>query len=108
KIVENHKGTETQRLVVCLCVFVSLWFTSAAQARPTVQVREFVNTYCVSCHSDRLKTANLALDKADAEQVFNSAETWEKVIVKLRSRSMPPAGNRRPDNATYDTIATLL
>jgi len=48
------------------------------------------------------------LDKADAEQVFNSAETWEKVAVKLRSRSMPPVGNRRPDNATYDAVATWL
>jgi hypothetical protein len=55
-----------------------------------------------------LKTANLALDKADAEHVFNSAEIWEKVVVKLRSRSMPPAGVRRPDNATYDAVATWL
>ena len=39
-----------------------------------------------------LKTANLSLDTADAEQVFNSAETWEKVVVKLRSRAMPPTG----------------
>src|SRR5262249_19387045 len=46
--------------------------------------------------------------KADTEHVFNSAETWEKVIVKLRSRSMPPAGSRRPDNSTYDTVATWL
>jgi hypothetical protein len=88
-----------------LCVFVSLWLTSVAHAGP---VREFVNTYCITCHNDRLKTGNLSLDKADAEQVFNSAETWEKVIVKLRSRSMPPVGNRRPDNSTYDAVATWL
>ena len=48
------------------------------------------------------------LDKADAEHVSNSAETWEKVIVKLRSRSMPPPGIRRPDNATYDAVAGWL
>ena len=40
--------------------------------------------------------------------MFNSAETWEKVIVKLRSRSMPPPGIRRPDNATYDAVADWL
>ena len=39
---------------------------------------------------------------------FNSAETWEKVIIKLRSRAMPPPGIRRPDNATYDTVADWL
>jgi cytochrome c5 len=61
---------------------------------------DLVAGYCVSCHNERLKTANLALDKADARHVANSAETWEKVIVKLRSRAMPPPGRRRPDAAT--------
>src|SRR6266513_2379580 len=79
--------------------------TSATAATPA---RELVGTYCVTCHNERIKTANLALDKADTEQVFNSAETWEKVIVKLRSRAMPPPGARRPDNATYDRVASWL
>jgi hypothetical protein len=52
--------------------------------------------------------ANLHLDRADAETVVNSAETWEKVIVKLRTRAMPPPGNRRPDAATYDAVASWL
>src|SRR5204862_6560902 len=78
---------------------------SAAGANPA---RDLVTTYCVSCHNERLKTGNLALDKADAEQVRNSAETWEKVVVKLRSRAMPPPGARRPDNATYDAVASWL
>ena len=67
-----------------------------------------VKSYCISCHNQRMKTANLALDTADAGQVANSAETWEKVIVQLRSRSMPPARSRRPDNATYDAVAAWL
>jgi hypothetical protein len=50
----------------------------------------------------------LALDAADADQVAKSAEIWEKVIVKLRSRAMPPAGVRRPDSATYDRVAGWL
>src|SRR5438105_740883 len=82
--------------------------TTAASAPATTPVRELVSTYCVSCHNERLKTGNRALDKADAAQVFNSAETWEKVIVKLRSRAMPPPGARRPDNATYDRVASWL
>src|ERR1700687_1597377 len=79
--------------------------TSAAAATPA---RELLGTYCLTCHNERVKTANLALDAADAEQVFNSGETWEKVVVKLRSRSMPPPGARRPDNATYDRVASWL
>ena len=79
--------------------------TPAAAQTPA---RELVTTYCVSCHNQRLKTANLMLDSVDAAQVSNSAEEWEKVIVKLRSHSMPPPGARRPDNATYDNVATWL
>jgi len=35
-------------------------------------------------------------------------ERWEKVVQKLRSRSMPPAQSPRPDDATYDGLATWL
>ena len=62
----------------------------------------------MACHNQRLKTANLALDNVDADHVSNSADTWEKVVVKLRSRAMPPPAARRPDNATYDRVATWL
>ena len=75
---------------------------------PATPARELVTKYCISCHNQKLKTANLVLDGADAEHVFNSAETWEKIIVKLRSRSMPPPGIRRPDNGTYDAVADWL
>jgi mono/diheme cytochrome c family protein len=91
-------------LLACLAFVLMTAWNLAAQT----PAREFVTTYCITCHNDRLKTANLALDTADAERVSNSAVTWEKVVVKLRSRSMPPAGSRRPDNATYDAVATWL
>jgi hypothetical protein len=55
-----------------------------------------------------LKTANLLLDKADTDRVANSADTWERVIVQLRGRSMPPVNMPRPDNATYESVATWL
>ena len=74
----------------------------------TTPARELVTRYCVSCHNERMKTANLLLDKADAEHVFNAPETWEKVIVQLRGRSMPPPGSRRPDGATYEATAAWL
>ncbi len=91
-----------------LRVFASLVFLSSPLAAQAISVRAFVTTYCVTCHNDRLKTGSLTLENADTENVFNSSEIWEKVIVKLRTRSMPPAGNRRPDNTRYDTVASLL
>src|SRR5690242_3273700 len=75
---------------------------------PASPARDMVNKYCVGCHNQKLKTAGLALDGMDFAKVADSAETWEKVIVKLRSRAMPPAGMPRPDNATYDAVAEWL
>src|SRR5690242_19384823 len=58
--------------------------------------RELVATYCVSCHNPKLKTGGFVLDPAEAERIGNSPETWEKVLLKLRARAMPPPRSRRP------------
>ena len=71
-------------------------------------VRGTLDRFCVRCHNDRLRTAGLALDTRDLAHVGADAETWERVIVKLRARTMPPAGNPRPAEATYRTVASWL
>ncbi len=48
------------------------------------------------------------LDPAELEHVAAHAEQWEKVVKKLRTRAMPPAGLPRPDEATYDSTAAWL
>ena len=45
-----------------------------------------------TCHNDRAKTAGLMLDKMDLDHVGEGAETWEKVVRKLRGGMMPPHG----------------
>ena len=79
-----------------------------SKTRPTPPVRALVTKYCVTCHNERTKTAGLLLDKADPDRVGSSADTWEKVLVQLRGRSMPPVNMPRPDNATYDLVTTWL
>ena len=80
---------------------------SAAAPAPT-PARALVTTYCVSCHNPKLKTANFVIDPQSADRVGDSPDIWEKVVLKLRSRAMPPPRARRPDNATYDTVAGWL
>ena len=80
----------------------------AATAAAQTPALELVTTYCVSCHNQRINAGSLTLDNVDGSQVSNSADAWEKVVIKLRSRAMPPPGARRPDNATYDRVATWL
>jgi mono/diheme cytochrome c family protein len=64
--------------------------------------------YCVTCHNARLKTAGVVIDPSELSEVSANAEVWEKVVRKLRSATMPPAGMPRPDQATYDRLAAFL
>jgi hypothetical protein len=92
--------------------YICIWFLIAAssafgQSVPS-PARQLVDKYCLSCHSQRLKTAGLVLEGVDVDHPARAAQTWEKVIVKLRSRSMPPVNAPRPDNTAYDAAASWL
>ena len=95
---------------------------SAAPASAT-STRSFLNRYCVTCHNERivqgrgeppsplvsrLRSVDLTLDTVDVADPSANAEVWERVILKLRARSMPPAGRPRPDAATHDAVASWL
>jgi len=82
-----------------LCTFIHFQ-TAQAQAAPDSH-RDTLNRYCVTCHNATLKTAGLLLDQLDPDQISADPLHWEKVLRKLRARSMPPAGMPRPDEATY-------
>ena len=45
----------------------------------------FLNQYCITCHNQRLKTGGLTLDELNFEHAGEQAETWEKVVRKLRA-----------------------
>ncbi|MDE2905479.1 MAG: DUF1592 domain-containing protein [Acidobacteriota bacterium] len=81
---------------------------SAGSASPATDARAFLDRHCVACHNDRLRTANLLLDAADVTHIGAGAATWEKVVGKLRSGAMPPAGRRRPEPAALDSFVTWL
>ena len=70
--------------------------------------RTLLDRYCVTCHNERLQTAGLALDAVDVERVAEHAAVLEKVVRKLRSGQMPPAGRPQPDAAVVDTFVTAL
>jgi hypothetical protein len=83
--------------------------SSAKAPPPTASAeRALLNQYCVTCHSDELKTANLSLEKLDLSAVGDHAEVWEKVIRKLRAGMMPPPGMPRPPLAKYEELRDWL
>src|SRR5215471_14622569 len=101
------EGATVRRIALCMALALST-ATAFAQAPSTSPARQLVDKYCLSCHSQRLKTAGLVLEGVDVDHPARAAQTWEKVIVKLRSRSMPPLNAPRPDNVDYDAAAGWL
>ena len=71
-------------------------------SRIGTNVSDISRTYCETCHNDRLKTAGLSLQDLPID---GHAETWEKVIRKVRAGMMPPAGAKRPARAALDAFA---
>jgi mono/diheme cytochrome c family protein len=63
---------------------------------------------CVQCHNDRMSTGNLSLQGYDVASAYESWETTEKIIKKLRAGQMPPAGTRRPGGDTLLVLASTL
>ena len=107
-----------------ICLVVTMWIASVTWSVPQASspqnavassstesataYRETLNRYCVTCHNQRLKTADLTLDTLDLTKIADSAETWEKVVRKLRTGTMPPQPARRPDHATYERLIAWL
>jgi mono/diheme cytochrome c family protein len=68
----------------------------------------FLTQYCIGCHNTRANIGGLALDTLDVTRVGPAAETWEKVVKKVRTGMMPPSGARRPERAALDAFASDL
>ncbi|HYV61410.1 MAG TPA: DUF1592 domain-containing protein [Bryobacteraceae bacterium] len=84
----------------------SLWI--AVLVGTVCSAQTLVNQYCVTCHNQRLKTAGLTLDTMDPANVPSDAETWEKVVLKLRTGAMPPPGMPRPDSTAVQRFISSI
>ena len=67
-----------------------------------------LDRYCVTCHSDRLKTAGLTLESIDTTNIAAAPDVWEKVVRKVRVGMMPPQGSPAPDVASRNSFVTSL
>jgi hypothetical protein len=83
--------------------------TAPAQAAPVgAAQRKMLDQYCVGCHNEDDRVANLMIDKLDPAHVAQDAQTWEKVVRKMRAGMMPPSGNPRPDRAATMALVGWL
>ena len=82
--------------------------TSAPDPAVIAKQKALITQYCVTCHNDRLKRANLSLESADLAAVGEHAELWERVVRKLRAGVMPPPDVRRPPLEEYQALRDWL
>ena len=103
------------RLRLTLLGLCAVFSATGVQAQETpaaensiAAYRSVMDRYCVTCHNETLKTANLMLDKADINDLSAEPMVWEKVLLKMQTRSMPPVGMPRPDEAFYTGFGAHL
>src|SRR6185436_1194445 len=98
--------------VLCngLLVFTVALFYGQQPAPPASAATEraLLDQYCVTCHNDKIRTANFSLQKLDLNTIGDHPEVWEKVVRKLRAGVMPPPGVRRPPLAEYEGLRDWL
>jgi hypothetical protein len=70
--------------------------------------RALVDQYCVVCHSDALKTADISLESLDIAKPGENSAIWEKVLRKVGANEMPPAGMPRPDAPASKAFTNYL
>lgn len=101
------------RLAVGILLASAFCGTSPARASQTptnenAADRTLIARYCVTCHNDRLRTAQLTLEHLDPAEAPADASVWEKVIRRLRAGAMPPTGSPRPDPAGVSHLVATL
>ena len=67
-----------------------------------------VETYCLTCHNERLRTGEMVLEGKDPSNVGADPETWERVVRKLRAGTMPPRDRPGPDAAARAAFVDRL
>ena len=115
---EGRERNIMLRYVIVSSIFLGLGLVTPKQGiaqgfskEGTEWQRSFLNQYCIACHNDTTLTANFTLQTIALDQVghnLNEIGVWEKVVLKLRAREMPPPEMPRPDSQAYDRLAAWL
>jgi len=82
--------------------------STPVMAQESTPPQQLIDNYCVKCHDQEHWKGGLALDAMDPHDAAADPDVWEKVARKLRTGMMPPAGEKRPDKAGYESLISYL
>ena len=100
----------------CIALFSGLFLSTLAfgqvakTALPQAPAldRQFVTQYCAGCHNDKSKAGGFSFAQVDFAHPGKNAEQFEKIILKLQTGMMPPAGLPRPKADVEKAFVTDL
>ncbi|HXG12402.1 MAG TPA: DUF1587 domain-containing protein, partial [Gemmataceae bacterium] len=94
--------------ILTLAAASALAWAGETSGEEPAAVRAMVNKFCLGCHDAAVAKGGLDLGSVVSEEIGRHPEVWEKVVRRLRARQMPPAGRKRPDEATYAAVVAQL
>jgi hypothetical protein len=72
-------------------------------------VLPFITDNCVYCHNTKKQAGGLNLETfKTAESMAQNRDTWDHILLKIRTGEMPPKGAPKPDPAEVKTIIGFL
>jgi hypothetical protein len=84
----------------------TLLLSRSAPAQP--HQRQFLDRYCMNCHSSTAKMGSLSLDTASLPAPAAAPALWEKIIRKVRTGVMPPPNAPQPPPAERRALLAAL
>ncbi len=86
----------------------SHWQTVQAVSVDTSAHQAMIQEYCVACHNEKSKTADVSLVGLDYQNVAKNGDTWEKVLRKVRTGQMPPVKVPHPEAKEVTSFVNWL
>jgi Protein of unknown function (DUF1592)/Protein of unknown function (DUF1588)/Protein of unknown function (DUF1587)/Protein of unknown function (DUF1595)/Protein of unknown function (DUF1585) len=106
--VERRSGLVSAGIVSLIALAAAPNAQSWQQTSPANTHGALIKQYCLGCHSDSLKTADISFSNANLANVASNAGLWEKALHKLETNQMPPAGLPKPSAEARQALATYL
>ena len=90
---EGRRVVSRRTALVLVAALISLWNAAWLRAAGPPPL---LDQYCAVCHNQKNATAGVALNGIDLANTGGNAAVLEKVLRKVRTGEMPPAGMPRP------------
>ena len=98
-------------LIRRLAAFIPVLLQATMYGQATMSVssqRALVSQYCAGCHSDKVKSGGFSFTTLDLASPDRNAAQAERVILKLRTGMMPPAGLPRPNSGVLQSFSAAI